>query len=372
MQINHPQAHPILGPWQKKQAAMLYHYSSVEYLTPLYRLISSFINNFADPTLDAAKIQGRDALVTDEKWGDRNTSNNWSNNAWPFLKELQTSLARDIATRQSGEYSITKVNECLRGIAEYSTEWATQQERQLFREGLAAISLYSLPHDKTVFEYHNRWDDATFAHYFPIFLLKNPAIPKFKVRLDITATTGEVPPETGAYIAHGDPHATLQFVWKEGRGAKLRKANTFNEIGLAALKQVGRDDLWLSDEKMFKFAMQEKYSDKFRATLTYAGSEWPSAASATVAAEAFSSVPRKWSLVERIPDETEMLEDLSPSEYREEIPFRVEGGAVCVKSGYYFTPSANRGPQYFCRDDIFPKLQSDYGESYWQWERSQK
>lgn len=236
MSSNNAQAAlPVLGPWQKKQAAMLHYYSSVEYLKPLYQMVTSLIDNVADPAIELAAIQGRDAGLISKQWGNRDTAQNWSNNAWPFLKDLQASLAGDIAARLNGEYCMTSVMDKLRGIAEYSTAWATSQEKARFNQEMELISDYSIPHDKTCREYHNAWTDSSFTSYYLEFSSTQIQIPKFRIRNDVTACTGEIPPLTGVYIAHGDPNATLQFVWVTGRGAELRPANTFNKIGLAAL-----------------------------------------------------------------------------------------------------------------------------------------
>lgn len=107
---------PTLGPWQKKQAAMLYYYASGAYLKPLHAMVTNLIDNVADPMLDLAKSQGRDAQLISERWGKRHISQNWSNNAWPFLKDLQVSLARDLAALNRGEYRVTAVNNALRGM----------------------------------------------------------------------------------------------------------------------------------------------------------------------------------------------------------------------------------------------------------------
>lgn len=364
---------PVLRPWQKMQAAMLYHYASLAYLTPLHDMVNNLINGVADPLVDLAMKQGRDAHLANQRWGNRDTAKNWSNNAWPFLKDLQASLAKDVVQRATGEYSITAVNECLRGIAEYSMQWATIQEELAFERALAGISTYSLPHDQTLQEYHNRWKDSSFAHYFQEYSSQHLTIPQFRLRLDVSANTGELPPQTGVYIAHDDPNATLQFVWKGTRSAELRPANTFNEIGLAALREVGREDLWINDEKMFKFAMADRYKEKFRAKLTFADSEWPSAAAGVVGNAAFQTRSCRWSLVECMPGEVESLATLHSSVSDAAIASRrIEGGAPCKTAAYYFTPSLANSRRFLQAGEIAPILGSAYGTTYWQWDERQQ
>ena len=66
-----------LDPWRRRQAAMLYHYSSLDYLKGLHALVTNLIQGVAEPALDLARKQGRDAVLVDDRWGTRNTSANW-------------------------------------------------------------------------------------------------------------------------------------------------------------------------------------------------------------------------------------------------------------------------------------------------------
>lgn len=346
---------------------MLYHYSSVEYLQPLYEMVTSLINNTIDPAIDLATTQNRDAHLKNRRWGTRDTVQNWSNNAWPFLQDLQISLAQDVAARKNKEFSITSVMDKFRGIAEYSTAWATPHEKARLERELEKISDYAIPHDKTCREYHNAWNDSSFTSYYLEFSLMHSIIPKLRLRNDVTAFTGEIPHVTGVYIAHDDPHATLQFAWAEGRGAVLRPANTFNTLGLEALKEVGRGDLWINDQKMFKFAMADKYAEMFRAKLTFANSEWPSAAAGAVSLKSFKSVPRKWSLVEIVPGELEIInsfnDSVSPTKSGN---FRVEGGSECRVPGFHFTPSVVNSRRFVSDGAMLPGFDASFGQVLWQ------
>jgi hypothetical protein len=363
---------PNLGPWQNRQAAMLYFYSSVAYLAPLHKMVSDIIDNVADPAIELAARQGRDKLLANKRWGARDTSRNWSNNAWPFLRDLQDSLAKDISDRLAGDYRKTSVSYYLRALAEYSTDWMTSQEEKNMNDTLARLSNYALPHDRTVDSSRNIWNDYLFFACFPEFAAKNPEIQTFRVRPDLSAATGELPPETGVYIAHDDPNATLQFVWREHGGAKLRPANTFNDIGLAALQAVGRTDLWRDASKMFDFAMDEKYALMFRQWIMDEDEPFIAAAPATVASSAFQSVPRIWSLVEIVPGQMEPIDAANlQGTVPEYTPRRIEGGEECTISGYYFTPSVVNSRRFFKSGHVFPKTNSQFGTTYWQWDADQ-
>lgn len=362
-----------LGSWQRKQAAMLYFYSSLEYLTRLQKMVSKMIDNIIDPSIELAVKERRDDRLASKKLGRRDTVENWSNNAWPFLKDLQISLLHDVIARSNGEYSTTSVMDRLRGMGEYSTVWATSAEEEKFATALANISAYSLPHDQTLEDSYNAWDDFSLTKQFQEFAADRVVIPKFRIRRDITASTGQLPPKTGVYIATDDPNATLQFVWNSGRGAQLRPANTFNDIGLAALIEVGRDDLWLNDQKMFAFAMNGKNAETFRSNLTYGGSEWTKAASGTVAMSAFQTTPSTWAFVEICPGETEsIVSNCRSVAAHDEGTQRIEGGSKCIHAGYYFTPSIEHSRRFFKMGERTPDIRSSYGKVFWQWDDSQE
>lgn len=361
-----------LTPWQKAQAVMLYHFTSVEFLTALHKLVNDLINGFVDPVLEMAAVQGRDKVLLSPTWGERNLSRNWGNSAWPFLKDLQVSLAKDIALRSSGTYRPTSVNESLRGIAEYSTDWMTPEEERFLQMVLATISEFAASHDRSVEIYQNKWNDYRFAYVYPAFTGLMLKAPKCEMRAEVNAFTGEAPPQTGVYIALGDPHATLQFVWREPNGPKLRTANTFNEIGLAALSYVGRRSLWFDDEKMFQFATAEPYAERFHDSVFLYGEPYPKLAPAAVARSAFETRPCRWALVDIIPNEFEVL-DLSREleATQSSMHKRIAGGDRCTEAGYYFTPSIPGTRRFFAANEITPKLKSAYGETYWQWDPNQ-
>lgn len=129
-------------PWRCRQAAMLFHYSSLGYLQGRHKQVSLLIDDIVDPLLDLAKQQGRDAMLSDKRGGGRNTSSNWTNNAWPMLKGMQASLARDIGLRSFGKYDVTGINYHLRSASQYSMDWASEQEEQQYQAAISIISRY--------------------------------------------------------------------------------------------------------------------------------------------------------------------------------------------------------------------------------------
>jgi hypothetical protein len=363
---------PVLSPWQCKQAAMLYHFASLEYLKGLHRMVSDAINGFIDPLLSLAQQQNRDSVLVDPRWGTRNTAANWANNAWPFLKEFQASLAKDIAGRAFERYATSGANDCFRGVAEYSTQWATVQEEQHFEEVVRVISDYAHYLDITCDDYQgSRWTDSGFAHALPKYAQQHPMIPRFLVRTDVTGESGKTPGRTGVYVSQDDPNAALQFAWTGNGGGRLRTSKTFNEIGLAALRKIGRKDLWFNDQKMFEFAMASPWIDIFRPTIYMLGEEHRDFASLAISQNAFVDRPCKWYFVEIVNGEFEDIVENSSELPTPVSVEKVKGGEHCRVTGFYFTPAQPDSRRRLIQGEKVPELDSQYGMTIWQWDPNQ-
>lgn len=373
MNILDPSSSFILTQRQKKQTAILYHFSSIEYLKGLHRLVADLINGTVEPLLALAKDENRDLFLKDPQWGARNTTENWANNAWPFLKDFQQSIVKDIADRAFEIYRVTDTNNCFRGLSEYSMQWATPDEEENFNKAVRVISDYSNYIDMTLDAYHNsRWTDFDFSQLFNDFGLDHPQIAKFRVRTDVEAQSGRPPPRTGVYVAQDDPLAALQFGWTgDGRG-KLRPSKTFGDIGLAALQAVGRDPLWLDDEKMFQFAIHSPQHAIFTPTIYMLGKEHRDYAASAVAEEAFVNRPCKWFFVEIINGEFEDFDAKEGTDHNPETFKRVVGGTICPTRGFYFTPARPDSRKFLEVGETAPEYESQYGSTIWQWDPAQE
>jgi hypothetical protein len=261
-----------LDPWRVRQAAMLYHYASVDYLKGLHQLVTQLLNGLIEQILDLTREQGRDRVLVDARWGTRNTSANWSDNAWPVLKEMQQALSKDISLRSFGVYRKSFVLEALRGADQYSMQWTSPDEEERYEQLTRILTQYASRIDQTLENYSglNQWDDHGFAYEFGSFASECNRIPQFVVRADLAADTGDAAPRTGVYVSADDAHATLQFAWAAPPACRLRQARTFNEIGFEALQAVGRQGLWFDHDRMFKFA--SRFSPLFRDVI-YNGNE---------------------------------------------------------------------------------------------------
>jgi len=361
-----------LPPWRQKQIAMLLYFSSLDYLRGLHKLVTDLINGDVEAILNLARKQKRDKFLEDKRWGKRNTSNNWSSCAWPYLKDLQISLLDNIVQRENGVYRMTAVNECLYAMQQFSLDWMSPDEEEIFNESVKIISYWATPLDNTLADgMSSDWNDYRFAYRYPEFAKIYGKIRKFQVREDVVALTGTIPEETGVYVSVDDPHAALQFVWSGQEGRKLREANTFNELGLDALDVIGRRDLWFNDQKMFEFATTSKYANLLHDDVIWEDGPHPELASSAIARKAFTKRKSKWYLVEPVEGEFLDLPTLDKAENIQSGP-KIAGGEECIEPGFYFAPSRPGSRRYFAKGQIAPRFDAQYGSTIWQWDVKQK
>lgn len=344
---------------------MLYEYASLPYLKKLHQLVTQMIDGLIDPMLALAQAEGRDKAMTTARWGDRDTAENWGNNAWPFLKDLQAKLARDIALRAFDKYSATDVFSSLRGADQSSTLWQTDEEEARYEAAQRLLTRYADVIDSTLDPQAPHWDDYGFAYYFRSFALEHPQIPVFRIRTDLVAETGMFPPRTGVYVSATDPHAALQFAAAGAGGIRLREATTFNERGLDALRIVGRPALWFDAEKMLAYVLQSN-APALRQQVDVFGQNDASLAPSAVARAAFSEHPDTWLFVEQVPDQYQPVD----FDWNVAAPLpqaqRLAGGKICNVEGYYFSPARPGSRQFFNAGDTMPVFASVYGQTIWQ------
>lgn len=351
---------------------MLYHYASTDSLRRLHAAVTGMIDGVVNPLLELAKRQNRDAVMTSDRWGERDTSGTWANNAWPFLKDLQRSLAKDIALRAFDQYKLTATNENLRAAEQYSMLWASDEEEERYQAAVKLINHLAHPIDSTLYDREeSRWSDFAFMSDYPSYHLEQPLRPTFRIRTDISGRTGEVAPRTGVYISADDQHAALQFAWEGKTGCKLRLATTFNDLGLAALHYVGRPGLWTDTLKMFEFASQPQYWGIFRDKLSINGKIYGDLAPSVVAQSAFEAKPSIWHFVEQVDGEDVDSGLVWEDAFDHTGPTRLAAGDQCKVSGFYYSAANPDSRRYFQAGETMPSLETDYGDTYWQWDNRQ-
>ncbi|WP_141234003.1 hypothetical protein [Pseudomonas sp. Irchel 3E20] len=352
-----------LSLWQKRQAAMLYHYSSQSYLDALLPKIEELIV-MAEMLLERRSIL--DPLMVSERWGVRDTAANWSTGGFPALIAYRQSTMWHMAKRADQCYGITGTNQCAHMLGEFSMQWATAEQEKAFRKRAEQVFRYGYDIDGVM---QRSWNDAVFWFAWQEVKEHFPQLPKFKVHLDIEGETGKVPVRTGVYIPQDDPNGALQFGWiggGEGFFKPLEECQTFNEIGLEALSSVGRAKLWVDASAMLNFVRQPRHANVF----PY--SEDP--AYYQLGNKIFTERPCKWYFVELLEGEFEdsdpdAMADAPGSEPQH--PPRKASGEPCPHAGWWFSPAREGSRQYFRDGAIFPKLEGDYGYTFWLWSPDQ-
>lgn len=366
-----PQPEFQLNKWQKRQAALLYHFASLDYLKGLKKLLDDFVNG-VDITLDLAQQQGRDQLLVSERWGVRDTVANFSTYGFPALKDFQKATNRDIARRASELYEFTGYNQCARLLGELSMNWSTPEEEQKFEAGMKRIANHAGPVDSTM---KRSWDDGVFAIAARKFEELLDPLPKFRVRTDVTAESGKRPIRTGVYVPQDDAYGSLQFGWTGNSDGCLADCQTFNELGLQAVNAVGRDALWSDDARLLPIVKQAKYLAAFKELDWFKDPNFlndPTPATYFLGHKGIAYRPCKWYFVERVEDE---YEDDAPEGLAQAQPEQLRGrcvaGQPCSREGFWFTPAQTNSRRFFKAGEVMPELGGDYGTTIWQWDPTQ-
>ncbi len=381
-----------LSLWQKRQAALLYYWMSLDYLKGLKTMIDKLIDG-ADVLLDLAQSQGRDALLTDKRWGVRNTSANWSTYGYPALADFRKSTIKLIAWRTNETYCGTGANQCSRMLSEISSLWMTPDEENAFEEQCEAVFVYAGRIDEAagVGGGQRFLKDASMVAWWQDYAGHFPRLPKFRVRTDVAGETDKRPPRTGVYVPQDDPYGTLQFAWTGNSDGILGKVQTFNDAGLAAVKAIGRKALWLDEPKMMAYvidALKRKHLKPYgdwMTTQNYSPEtvarnriDWEKvndliAAQMVLSEQVYTERPCKWYFVEMIDGE---FDDTSEDETNAAEPVRrlnVPAGQPCPETGWWHTPAKAGSRRYFKQGTVMPEMKgSDYGATYWQWSHDQE
>lgn len=360
-----------LNLWQKRQATLLYHWMSLDYLKGLKAMIDALIQG-ADVTLALAQQQGRDAVLSNPRWGVRDTAANWSTNVYPALEDFRKSTIRHIASYDNADFGKTGATQCARMLSEHSSLWMTQEEEERFNEQFEVLYRYASKIDDAVgaggrrplddFSMSVEWQQSGYA-----FARK----PRFRVHTDVIARTGELPPRTGVYVATDDEFATLQFAWSGNSDGQLGEAKTFNELGLRLVEEVGRDALWVDDARLIPFAIAEMERnpslDTGMNTLARVRAK-PIRARNAMACAAFTERPSEWYFVEKLDGQFEDEEAAGNVQTTAADQASVHGGQPCPREGWWFTPARANSRRHFKAGEVMPDFKSDYGATIWQWD----
>ncbi len=363
-----PQPPLPLSLWQKRQATLLYHWMSLDYLEELKRMVDRLIDG-ADVLLDLSRRQQRDALVSSARWGVRDTSANWSTYAHPALADFRESTIRLIAWRANEVFCGTGAYQCAHMLDETSSRWMTEDEEQHFKTQFGAVFAHASRIDAVT---DKNLSDSCMAAYWLDYASDFPRLPRLQVRTDVVAETGRRPPRTGVYVPQDDPYGTLQFAWTGNDRGALSAARTFNAAGLEAVHALGRHALWHDEARMMAYVIEAL---KQRRLQPENGIDWQGvddliAARLVLGPQVFIERPCKWHFVEMIHGEYDDAPDdtpAAPPAHRNNVP----AGQPCPQAGWWFSPADTLPRRNFQHGEIMPELGSRYGHTFWQWAHDQ-
>jgi hypothetical protein len=302
-------AHVALSPTRRRQAALLYHYASPHYLEPLLPRIDQLM-----VAIDRAQQAGAGRVAPSTARTPRQTAAEWRQQGRQALLEFRGHVARQMSLRAIDVYGASGIDECWHGLGQHWLGWTAPDDEARFKAMFDELSRYCLPMDLTL-DRHTAWNDADLALAWRKASRYLKRIPSFELHSEWSADSGQRPPRTGVYAAKDDPHAALQFAWAGDDHGHLLDSSTFNAIGLEALQVIGRDALWLDDDKMCAFIAQSRHQAALKDDSFFDFPVGARFAGGLVARNAFVTRPCRWQYVALIDDQYEVLDPTTDSRW---------------------------------------------------------
>lgn len=356
-----------LGIRQKRQATLLYHWTSKAYLEGLLTLIDALMKG-VDLNLSLARAQGRDELIANAQWGVRDTVANWGSLGWPALQDFKQSTLRLLGWRSGQLYCGTGLTQCDRMLAELSPYWMTPDEKAWFDSQWKVISDYAYRLDQAVGVGTRRpLDDQNMSDQWAELAALFPQLPRFKVNTDREFASGEMPQKTGVYVPVDDPNGTLQFAWTGSDEGALGECVTLSDVGLEIQRQVGADRMWVDPAAMVAVVgpMYERGQLNERGGFPPGCELDPDCVNWVITDEVFVRRPCKWYFVEKLEGE---FDDTAASDGNPANPaqgrLRCEAGRPCPRAGIWYSPAAVE-PRHFKQGEVMPAMESDWGQTIW-------
>ena len=358
---------------QKRQATMLYHWMSQAYLQGLKSMIDALIDGVS-VDLALAKTPGRDQVLTNDRWGVRDTAANWSTHVYPALEDFRKSVIKDLASRAVESYEFTGAYQCSRMISEHSSLWMTREEEERFKAEFEKVYRYAMRIDQAAGVGGERsglndrgmqryWTEDRFDALFP-------RLPRFRVRTDVEGESGKLPPRTGVYVPQADPYGTLQFAWTGNADGRLGQVQTFDASGLHAVKTLGRAALWEDGAAIARYAAPRFESGELEVPYGWdlEAARDPQWAPTMLSQATRTKMPCRWYYVERIDAEFDEESADEPTELAQGLILRCQSGQPCPRAGFWFTPSRPDSRRHFKQGEVMPDTDGDYGATIWQWD----
>jgi hypothetical protein len=292
-----------LNVYQKRQAALLYHFASMDFLHEIIARVRT-LAVFANSNVDlATRIERADAMRACD-W--RACRDDMSVPAYgePALNSCLRALIEQKRARAEDWYDIAGVSGTWTGMCHrYPIYWSSTEEEDKFLELLGEASGPAHHLDATI---NHTWADLNLTAKWEACKPRFTPFPTFRVHTDIEAETGQLPPRTGVYVPQDDPYGALQFAWTGNTGGELGKCQTLSDLAREYLALVGRGRLWTAPGdaagKPDRVHITDQYFDdwcRIRKKMTF-----PDTISSRNA-RAWAERPCKWYFVECVPGEFE-------------------------------------------------------------------
>lgn len=248
-----------LNLYQIRQASLLYHFSSIEFLDEIIARVRA-LTAFTDGTLPVALRIARDNAMQALGWTEGHFLQNWFSNGDVRLQNCLRALLAQKRMRSKDFYDAAHVSGALTGMSHLLPYGRLPEEEERFRELADEASAVAAALDTTVWhtwtDEEMTWSWEEYQHIFPM-------LPTFLIRQDVQGESGERPPRTGVYVPQDDSYGTLQFAWTGDSGGVLGQCETFSGLALEYIAAVGRERMWKSPTAAARVADWAETTDQY-------------------------------------------------------------------------------------------------------------
>ncbi|MTV40807.1 hypothetical protein [Duganella radicis] len=223
-----------LSSWRQRQIAMLYRYTSLDYMKALDDMLSRVIEGRLIPAIEQSLASSYTEVMSSQQ-RTHNDPQLWERNMRDILAEMRQLLRDDIAARCRGHYRAGSLGHFFKQVA-HADIYEGYRMSDEFHVCEHFVSKYSDPIESILVEHLRQQppEDRWFTRHLAQHLLDQPDLPQLRVRTDVSARSGESPPRAGVYIRQDDPNAAPQFAWPEKDRGQLIDSGIFGDDSVAA------------------------------------------------------------------------------------------------------------------------------------------
>ncbi len=265
---------------------MLAHFASTSYLQSLYDLVVALQEGRHSPLPRQRQSNGAGGLA-------------WRRYDWTFLAEIKAWTEQNLLLRRQGIYRQSNASSRMLNAHMTVREYMGADEVEAFDAVASLVGCVSDRLDSTIPpSNHCGWNDRSMSDEYERQAPFGRFERSFAPNSAFGCATGAAVPRTGIYMDVDDANATLQFAWAGKDAPCMRKASTFNELGVEALNVLGRDRLWRDQAAMRDFIHRPHIARQLEDDGWWPYRDSPSAPALLLGSHAFKTVPATWVLVE--------------------------------------------------------------------------